>query len=105
MKCGIIPKLGSLAFYLLQQLQVERFNRDRRQLQGGSRPVNFDDIYESGFLPALQSLDLNGTFVWVDRGGDYPLYNLEVGIVWVSFLRLCQTDVKLRSPGSNYGSL
>ena len=47
----------------------EDFNSNRRQLQGGSRPVNFDGIHESRFLPTLPGLDLNGTFVCVDGGG------------------------------------
>ena len=34
-------------------------------------PVNFNDIYESGLLPALR-LDLNGTFAWADGGGCFP---------------------------------
>ena len=37
--------------------------------KGGSRTVNFDNIYESCFLPALWRLDLNGTFVWEDGEG------------------------------------
>ena len=48
------------------------FNSDRRQLQVGSRPVNFDDTYESGFLPVLRSLNLNGTFVCEDGVGWFP---------------------------------
>ena len=55
------------------------FKSNRRQLQGGSRPVNFEDIYESNFLPALRSLDLNGTFVWADGGGWFPF------IQWLSW--------------------
>ena len=34
--------------------------------------MNFDNIYESVFLPSLQSLDLSGIFVWVDGGGRFP---------------------------------
>ena len=51
------------------------FNSHRRQrhLQGGSRPVIFYDIYKSGFLPPLQSLDLNGTFSLGRWRGVIPL--------------------------------
>ena len=45
------------------------FNSNRKQLQGKSRHVNFDDIYKASFLPALPNLDLNGTFVWTYGGG------------------------------------
>ena len=38
--------------------------------------MNFDNVYKSGFLPTLQSLDLNGTFVWADGGVDSLLYNV-----------------------------
>ena len=36
-------------------------------------PVIFGNIYESGYLPALPSLNLNGTSIWANgAGGDSP---------------------------------
>ena len=75
MKCGKLPKLALLSFTCYNNSHRGReFNRDRRRrhLLGGSRPLNFDNIYKSSFLPALTSLDLNGTFVWADGGGVIP---------------------------------
>ena len=47
----MLPKLGLLAFYLLQQLQAERILQRQEIIARGSRPVNFAYIYESGFYP------------------------------------------------------
>ena len=69
MKRGTLPKLGLLALTCYNSYRRRGFNSNRRQLQGGSRPVNFDNIYESGFLSTLRSFNLNGTFVLVDGGG------------------------------------
>ena len=43
---------------------------------GGSRPVIFDAIYESGFLPAFQSWIRIGTSVWVNGEDRLPLCNV-----------------------------
>ena len=63
----------------------------------------FDNIYESGFLPALRSLDLNGTFVWANGGGgDSPYAMLSrhclVGIVWVTPSTTLSDRGKIRGP-------
>ena len=71
-KCGMLPKLGLLASTCYNNRYRRRgFNSDRRRrhLQGGNKPVIFNDIYESSFLPPLWSLDLDGTFVGTDGGG------------------------------------
>ena len=75
------------------------FNSNRRQLQGGSRLVNFEDIYKSGFLPALPSLDLNDTIVWEDGGGWFPFIQC---LSWHCLGYLpktpLQTDIKIEVP-------
>ena len=53
------------------------FNRNRRQLQGGSRPVNFAYIYESGFYPHY--------WVWTLTA---PLFGRMEGVDSMSFFGL-----------------
>ena len=102
MKWGNLPKLGLLSSTCYKNSYRWRgFSSDRRwrHLQGGSRPVIFDDIYESGFLPT--GLPYR---VWTSmaplfgqmEGGDSLLCNVSVGIVWVTFLWLSRTDVKFK---------
>ena len=43
-----------------------------------ARPVIFDNIYESSFLPALRSLYLNSTFVWANGRGRLTLCNFKL---------------------------
>ena len=75
------------------------FNRDSRwrPLQGGSKPVIFDDIYKSGFLPALRSLDLNCTFFWANGGGCFPLCNVKLTLIGLTFHDKNQVYVKIHT--------
>ena len=57
----------------------------------------FNDIYESGFLPILQSLDLNGTFVWANGGGWFPLCNVKSALFELNFQTLSDWH-KIRGP-------
>ena len=62
----VLPKLDWLAFYLLQIQGDLIVTEDRwRQLQIGPRFYVYLPIQ---FLPPVQSLHLNGTFVWADGG-------------------------------------
>ena len=81
-KHDMLPKISSRAFNLLQtdiggddSTAAGDGDKDT-YLQGGNRPVIFNAICESSFLPALWSLDLDGTFVRTNVGNKLPLCNV-----------------------------
>ena len=60
----MLPNIRSHAFNLFHMdIGGDNFTSDRRwrqrYFQDGCRPVIFDAIYESGFLPVLRSLDID----------------------------------------------
>ena len=69
-----LPNIRLHAFNLfLTDIGGDDFTNDmrwrQRYFQDGRRPVIFDAIYESGFLPALRSLDIDWHSVWVSVTG------------------------------------
>ena len=58
----------------------------------------FDDIYESGFLLTLWSLDLNEHFCFGELERYTPLMQFSVDFAWVNSMTDIRKDVKQRRP-------
>ena len=77
----MLPNIISRAFNLFQtDIGGDNFTSNRRwrqrYFQDGSRPVIFEAIYESGFLPSFRSWISIGTSVWVNGEDRLPLCNV-----------------------------
>ena len=73
------------AFNLFQtDIRGDNFTSNRRwsqrYFQDESRPVIFDAIYKSGFLPAFRSWISIGTSVWVNGEDRLPLCNVALSL-------------------------
>ena len=60
---------------------------EQRYFQDGHKPVIFDALYESDFLPALWSLDINWHLCLGEWVRNTPLMQCYVIIVWVKTSR------------------
>ena len=97
-----LPNIILRAFNLFQtDIGGDNFTSNRRwrqrYFQDGSRPVIFDAIYESGFLPAFQSWISIGTSVWVNGEDRLPLCNVVLPLFRLN-LQMPSERCKTRGP-------
>ena len=77
MKRGILLKLGSLGFYLLHHLQVERPYQQQETIARRKQACECLQYLQIQFLPTLCGLDHNGKPLFgLMEGGDSILYNV-----------------------------
>ena len=92
-RCDMLPNIRSHAF---SPCFTSNTRWRQRYFQDGRMPVIFVTIYESSFLPALRSLDINWHLCLGEWGRWTPLMQFYVVIIRVKTSRRYQKDVKPR---------